>query len=52
MQFINIKDFKEHLCEDCKSKEYSMGFNNKKICEEYCLTIKVLKEEKTYKIPK
>ena len=30
MQFINIKDFKEHLCKDCKSKEYSIGFNNKK----------------------
>ena len=47
-KFINIKDFKEYFCEDCQSKEYSMGFKKEKICEEYCLAIKVLKKEKTY----
>ena len=47
-KFINIKDFKEHLCKDCQSKEYSVGFKREKICEEYCLAIKVLKKEKTY----
>lgn len=48
MQLINKKHFKEHLCKDCQSKEYSMGFKREKICEEYCLAIKVLKKEKTY----
>lgn len=47
-KLINKKDFKEHLCKDCKSKEYSIGFRNEKICEEHCLIIKVLKKEKTY----
>jgi hypothetical protein len=50
-QFINKKDFQEHLCKDCKSKQFSVGFKNEKICEETCLTIKVLKKEKTYKTP-
>lgn len=52
MPFINKNDFKEHLCKDCKSKEYSVGFISHKICEAHCLTMKVLKKEKTYKIPK
>lgn len=48
--YINKDVFINNLCSDCRSKQLSMGFIKIKICEETCLTMKVLKQEKTYKL--